>query len=319
MSNFSLVWALHMGRFHSLSLFPSDMELKTFPCVCWQLLAPWSYWGIISMKCPRRVSRSFSLACQIVFQADPACSFSLGWLWSSPIPLDIYLRFCCFRMQAFLFPGILSKCEVDREDDKTLLLNYLFSFCLIPCSFLVGGYSKTCYWWGAKLFTVSRLLNVHMARAHVQGQLCPWTSPFLSKSLLGWLSHFLSCWSHPWKGFEVWSVFDVFWPCQSLPGRREALSSLCKWVLKSVCLPSCCVPLLSLWCPSSMVPCMPHPVPGMQQVLITTGSVWKPAYKMLLELPLTHSILFPSSHPIFFPLRFTTANKLLPDVKEFQY
>lgn len=103
-----------------------------------------------------------------------------------------------------------------------------------------------------------------MARAHVQGQGRPWTSPFLSKSLLGWLSYFLSCWSHPWKGFEVWSVFDVFfWPCQSLPRRQQALSSLCKWVFKSVCLPSCCVSLLSLWCPSSIVPCMPHSVPGM--------------------------------------------------------
>lgn len=77
MWNFSLVWTLHMGRFHSLSLFPSDMKLKAFPCVCWQLLAPRWYWGTISMKRPRWVSRSFSLVCQIAFQANPTCSFLL--------------------------------------------------------------------------------------------------------------------------------------------------------------------------------------------------------------------------------------------------
>lgn len=139
MWNVSSVWTLHVGAFHSLSLFPSDMELKAFLCVRWQLLAPPLSWGTISMKRRHWVSRRFSLACQIVFQANPTCSFSLGWIWFPSVSWDIYVRFCCFRMQAFLFHGILSKCEVDHEDDKTLLLNYLFSFCLIPCSFLVGG------------------------------------------------------------------------------------------------------------------------------------------------------------------------------------
>lgn len=37
-----------------------------------------------------------------------------------------------------------------------------------------------------------------------------------------------------------------------------------------------------------MVPCMPHPMPGMQQILITIASVWKHAWKIFLELPLTH-------------------------------
>lgn len=147
-----------------------------------------------------------------------------------------------------------------------------------------------------------------MATAHAQGQRCPWMSVFPSKSLLGWLSHFLSCWSHPWKGFEVWSVFDVFFcPCQSLPRRWLALWSLCKWGFKSEWLPSCCVSLLSLWCLSSMVPCMPHPVPSMWQVFITIGLVWKLTWKIFLELPLTHhkSISFFLFHLFPSPLYHT--------------
>lgn len=176
--------------------------------------------------------------------------------------------------------------------------------------FLAGGggeeLGQDLPWLGAKLFTISRLLNVHRVRAHVQDQGCPRISPFPSRFLPGWLSHFLSRCSRPWKGFEAWSVFDVFfWPCQSLPGRQQALSSLCKWVFKSVCLPSCCVSSLSLWCPSSIVPCNLTHCLACSKLSLPLPWYGNLHGKYFWNSPLPIASLFPSSCSISFPLPST--------------
>lgn len=212
------------------------------------------------------VTRSFSLACQILFWVNPLVHFlwvEFGLLLSLWASIFGYLCFCCFRMRLRIPWDPFKKLSQPWRWQNTLIE---LSFLVLPYSLqlLGGGLGQDLLLTGCQ--AVHHITSVECAhgKSYVQGHRRPWISSFPSKSLLGWLSHFLSCWSHPWKGFEVWSVFDVsFCPCQSLLRRQQALSSLCKWVFESVCLPSCCVSLLSLWCLSSMVPCMPHPVPGM--------------------------------------------------------
>lgn len=138
MWNFSLVWTLHMGRFHSLSLFPSDMKLKAFPCVCWRLLAPRWYWGTISMKRPRWVSRSFSLVCQIAFQANPTCSFLL-------VEFGLLLSLWIFVYASVVLECSLS-CFIGSFQNVKLTMKMtkhsywiIFSRCAYSLQFLGGG------------------------------------------------------------------------------------------------------------------------------------------------------------------------------------
>lgn len=145
MWNFSLVWALHMGGFQSLSLFPSNMELKAFPCVCWQLLAPRSYWDTVSLKRPRRAARSLSPACQLAFQANPTFSLCLGWIWSSPVPLGFYLWI-------FIYASVVLECRLSCsmgsfENVKLTMKTTKYSYWIIfPCFVLFPAVS----WWGAR-------------------------------------------------------------------------------------------------------------------------------------------------------------------------
>lgn len=130
MWNFSSVWTLHMGGFHSLSLFPSDTELKAFPCVCWQLLAPPSSWGTVSMKRPHWLSRGFRLACQLVLQANPTCLSSvfsclLGYL---------------FTLLLFQNAGFL----VSWDPFKMWSWPWWWQNTLIELSFLILPYSLQC-------------------------------------------------------------------------------------------------------------------------------------------------------------------------------
>lgn len=145
-----------------------------------------------------------------------------------------------------------------------------------------------------------------MVRAHAQGQGRPWISPFLSKSLLGWLSHFLSCWSHPWKGFEVWSVFDVSsGHAKASPGDSR-LSQACAngFLSQRVC--QAVVFLCSLfdvhlaWCLIGLTQCLAGSRPSFPMA-------WygNPNKKYVWNSPLSISRLFPSSHSISFSLPST--------------
>lgn len=140
---------------------------------------------------------------------------------------------------------------------------------------------------------------------------------FPSKSLLGWLSHFLSLIS-PLEG--IWSLECLWCFLLSMPKPPQEMIDSLKPVqmgFKSEWLPSCCVSLTSLWCLSSMVPCMPHPVPSMWQVFITIGLVWKLTWKIFVELPLPITRVFPFSRSTSFHLLYHWTHLL--DMRKFPY